>query len=356
MKYFARTIVGLIALLCLSPCLIADPFTFTLIGRSGLPFVSINNNGVVAYSTGSNIMVGDGAPSTTLMDTGGWFSHFGPTAINDAGVIAFAASLDGGVSGIFATNGTDLPTAQGLPDINNSGTVPFAIIAPLTTDIYTYNPNSGGLGPRIETTGTAQFNSLADPAINDAGQVAFVGTTGTSWTRDVFIGDGTATTRLTSGQFGSISYPSVNNSGTVAFSGQFLGGGTGIFTAGSGGVATVAQEDSSYHGFGVASINNLGWVAYMGSLYAGGNGIFVWNGTETTRVIGTSDLLFDSTVINAYMYPHSLNDSGQIAMLLTTTNGGSWVVRADPAPIPEPSTLTLLGIGLVGLLALRQRR
>lgn len=45
---------------------------------------------------------------TKVADTSGGFSGLGAPVINDAGIVAFYATLDAGGSGIFTSNGTTI--------------------------------------------------------------------------------------------------------------------------------------------------------------------------------------------------------------------------------------------------------
>jgi len=80
-----------------------SPTTITLGNLSVFGSGSINDEGKVVFiSSTGEIFTGDGGPLTLIADISGDFSGFGfhPT-INNLGMVAFAAGLDNGVSGIY---------------------------------------------------------------------------------------------------------------------------------------------------------------------------------------------------------------------------------------------------------------
>jgi hypothetical protein len=171
----------------------------------------------------------------------------------------------------------------------------------------------------------------------------------------IFTGSGGPTTTLydTNGPFSSVAFPSLNDAGTVAFQASLDAGGFGIFTGSGGPTTTIATNVGPFSGFSPPSLNNAGTVAFDATLEAGGRGIFTGPDPVDDRVIGTGDPLFGSTVTGVFVGPEGLNDSGQLAFRATLADGRQVIVRADP--VPEPSGVLLLGLGMLGLLGYARR-
>ena len=293
----------------------------------------INDNGTVVFvsndgSAGQGVVTGSGGATTTLYHTLGAFNNLtGNPAINNVGTSAFYGSRDSGGVGIFSGNGgphstiVDNDTVDGgvfdvnirrSPDINNDGTVVF-------------NALLDGGGERI-STGIG------------AGTITIVDTN-----TDPFSSLGDA--------------PSINDAGTVAFQGLHNTLGQGIFTD-TGGLTTIADSEGAFSFFGESpSINNNGLVAFRAGLDVGGQGIFTGSDPIADLVIKTGDALFGSTLVGLNFGHHGLNDSGQIAFryFLADSTHGIAIASAVPA-VPEPTTIVLLGIGLVGLAGAEVRR
>ncbi|MEW5859613.1 MAG: choice-of-anchor tandem repeat NxxGxxAF-containing protein [Cyanobacteriota bacterium] len=171
------------------------------LGRSAVESNSLNNQGIVAFRRGlsgggSGIFTGNGTTTTTIADTSGIFSNFGPASINDAGTVAFNADLDAGGEGIFTGNGTTTTTIAdtsgifsnfGAASINDAGIVAFlAGLDAGGTGIFT---GSNPLTDKVIGTGDTLFGSTVKSlgffreGLNNPGQLAFFaslanGTTG----------------------------------------------------------------------------------------------------------------------------------------------------------------------------------
>ena len=161
------------------------------------------SNGTDSLSTYSNGVV------TTVVDNSGPFSSFGDLyldnpSLNDAGTVAFGASLDAGGSGIFTKNNGVISTIADTtgpfarfnfnPSINNSGDVAF--LASLDADIRGEGIFTGAdpIADKVIATGDSLFGSTVTnleffgEGLNDVGQIAFFaslanGTTG------IFVGN-----------------------------------------------------------------------------------------------------------------------------------------------------------------------
>lgn len=383
-----------------APASAAVTYDFTLIADTTGPFsglgqfVSINDAGTVAFTAGLaaggvGFFTGAGGPITTIADSSGPISTFtgGVAVINDAGTVAFFATLDTGVRGIFAGDGGPLTTiadASGAfgtgfgftPSINNSGVVAFsATLDAGGQGIFTGDGSSITLIATVP--GPVLLGPLlSDPAINDAGTVAFLARHGASCppscSFSILTGDGgpLATIASTTSGFTILgSPPATNNQGTVAFRGSNPLG--GIFTGSGGPIATVADSSGPLNivlANHRVAINDLGEVAFLANLDAGGDCILTGPDPVDDRVICQGDALLGSTVGhptfpflttgNLGFFRDGLNDSGELAFWARLTDGREVVVRATPeteAAVPAPGTLAMLAAALPIVWLARRR-
>jgi hypothetical protein len=189
-----------------SQILTASGGAFSVIADTGGLFggVSINNRGTVAFvatnpiSAGSGLFTGNGGPLTTIVATNlSPFFQIGGISLNDRGTVAFEGffSQAGGIGiGIFTGNGGPITTIADTsgpfsnffsPSINNAGEVAFQA-----------SLNAGGAGiftgpdpvsDKVIALGDALFGSTVRAiefgggrSLNDAGQIVF----------DAFLADG----------------------------------------------------------------------------------------------------------------------------------------------------------------------
>ncbi len=284
---------------------------------------SINDSGVVAFtgsgSAGTGIFAGSGGAVTTIAVGGGMFAGIpvgfgGTTSINNAGFVGFEGDLAAGGSGIFASNGTT------------------------TTNIALTDSTYRGFGsyPSINQSGTVAFEA----GLNPLGAGIFTGSGGAIKT----IAD-------TSGPIAQPYNASINSSGTVAFKAGLTSGDSAILTGNGGLLQTVASTSGGkFSNFGDPAINGMGQVAFFANLASGGSGIYIGPDPTTDKVIAVGDSLFGSTVNDLYFWRTGLNDEDQIAFYYSLSDGVQGIALTSLASVPEPSSVTLLAIGVIGLV------
>jgi hypothetical protein len=333
---------------------------------------AINDRGVVTFAadlkTGERgIFTGAGGRITTIADTSGSFSSFpsfifgARPSINDAGRVAFVATLDAGGVGVFVGNGgptvpaTDSSgpfEAFGISTgINNDGAVAFRALFEGGEGIFAA---SGDVVTTIADNG-GPFDSLDSVSINDAGTVAFKGFLDTGGA-GIFSGSGGQITPIadSSGPFDPFLFsdPSINSQGTVAFSGGPDSFTTGVFAGDGGALAVLVGANGPLSFFGQPSINDSGAVAF--EAFFDGRGIYLGPDPLADKVVAFGDPLLGSTVFDVRLSSSGLNNSGQIAFYAELADGTQGIFRATP--VPEPGGTLLLGSVLAGLLAWRARR
>jgi hypothetical protein len=240
-------------------------YSFTNIGDTNGSFaiidsrISLNSGGSVAFfatldSGISGVFAGSGGPITTFADSTGEFDSFaddfsvtGP-AINDSGIVAFHAALDAGGHGIYTRSGG---------------------IGPITTVADTAGPFSAFSAPSINASGTVVFGAGLDAG----GYRIMANTAGSA----VTVADRPSQFTNLSG-----STPSINTSGVIAFVAYPDGGGDGVFTGDSSGTSPVPFELSNgpLNTFSPPTLNSAGTVAFFATIDAGGNangGVFTRN-------------------------------------------------------------------------------
>lgn len=291
--------------------------------------LSLNNNGFVAFRegvSGGAVFSSNGTTKYTIAaDTynGGLFPYISRTAlsINDTGTVAFSArQLGDSLSHVFVGDGLGAPIKLNdrngvVPTINSASTVAYRY----------YDPGSNYYS--IEIQKETQLYSLPDvnaahlPDINDFGEAAFFGSV--NGAIKVVVWDGESSPTFIDGSL----YEHLS-----------LG-----FTY-DGGAPDCA-------------INNQGLVAFGASttsMNPYNQGIFTGPDPVADKVIQAGDLLDGVAIENLGFSRNGLNNLGQIAFSAYMNDGttGVWVAT----PVPEPSTLILLAIGAIGLLAYVWRR
>jgi hypothetical protein len=332
-----------------------------------------------------------------IVDQTGAFTNFGGApVINDAGDVAFEATLDDGTVGIFSgpDPGTDtiaddsgvFDTPIDLPSINAEGTVAFrAWLDPDDEHIFGLRGIFNGDDPDFDTVadeddplfaaglnspsiaddGTVAFDAIdnfgnfavytvtsagtrttvADNAgpltgtifaasINDSGTtVAFYADFGTGG--GIFTGDDLPDDLVadSSGPYFQFDIPAVNDADTVIFRATLDSGGSGIFSGPSSTADRIVGTGGPYAGFSAYSINDEGMVVFAAELDAGGLGIFTGTDPVAHKVIRTDDPLFGSTVSFVALSRENLNDNGEVAFLYELANGRSGVAIAAPGSL-----------------------
>lgn len=293
---------------------------------------SLNNDGTVAFSTASAILIGDGGPLETVAETGGEFSSFGRPSIGDGDQVAFRA-VRNGTRVILRRNGATLTTIAGPGieppfsefygvSIDNSGRVAF--LGDLGSQrIGIFTGNGGALTQIAVSSDSLRIprNGIT-PVIDDRGKVVFKASVpGRGF--GIFTGNGTS---LADGFTDVLDPPSVSDStGIVAFRGNYkqIIKHDGAFTI----VADPSRDDFSNVSW--ASVNDEGVVAFWGSS-AGGPGIFTGPDPEKDKVIAAGDALFGSTVSLVAFGWEGLNNAGQVAFYARLADGTVGIYRADP--------------------------
>jgi hypothetical protein len=209
-------------------------------------------------------------------------------------------------------------------------------------------PASGASGPiavihRVVRTGDpapdgGTFTELADPALNDRGDIAFAAQTSAQEAAQALYlrRDGRLTTLVavgrrvpTGGTFYTLGDVVLNNRGTVTFLGRTTGGDArlGIYAARDGMVLTVAvtgqlaPSGGVYTDFANPTINDHDVIAFVGRT----------NGTGTEGIYTTSEGTTATAVMGGWPAPSgglfqffldgspALNNRGQIAFIAATT-------------------------------------
>lgn len=212
----------------------------------------------------------------------GRLAQFGPyvPSINNRGVVAFAADLSDGGSGVYAGDGGDLIT------------------------VVEVGPGAGGGG------GGAFERVTSHPDLNDAGDTCFYAQLAGGGV-GVFAIRGGELVRV-SGHAGPLG-PSMNEAGVVAYRGV-VGEVGGVYArllgVGAGGVVseTIAETGAKYRAFhAIPAVNARGEVVFRAELVDGTHAFCVWRQGVGTRVVADTTREFASLAFFACP-----NDRGDI--------------------------------------------
>lgn len=221
------------------------------------------------------------------------FLGFHSFAVSPDGIVAYSAY--GSADGIYWSDGALLPTSAPYP----SDAVRHFIA-----------PGTGYESVRI----------------NRSHQVAIAGD---AIRRGDTFGGPVVTLADMTGMFQSFTNAALSDNGSVTFSAALKSGGSGIFSATTGGVSTLIPASANFTSFSAISVNNGGQFAFQAAL-PGGAGIYTGASPAQNKVIATGDALDGKTVSALTFGVEGLNDRGQISFHTAFTDGSEAIYLASP--------------------------
>jgi hypothetical protein len=330
---------------------------------------------------------------TAIATHEGRFVDFAPyvASINDAGTVAFQATLADGHSGVFTGDGqaitdvavTALPTCPARlfcshPDINQAGLLTVYARLPSGDAVLLLHPGGevtvvgvqdglasvGPLGPAMNDHGDAAIRGTtpsgrAGVAVWRGGQLHIVAETGASFCgfeglpvinlrgqlafRAALPGGGHGVFLYAEGRCEAIArtgdafeeiarFPALNDQGTVAFAATPTGGPPGVFMASPDGVECVVDARAGFESFRGVLINNAGPVVFYATPTGGQLGVYAGPDPARHRLLGLGDTLFGARVTDFALNPVSVNERGQLAIRVALDDGRQFILRGDPAP------------------------
>jgi hypothetical protein len=333
--------------------------------------------------------------ATLIATTGERLTRFAPyvASVNDAGTVAFQATLRDGGSGVFTGNGGALAhvsetallaAVTSHPDLNDAGETTFyADLASGGQGVFLLSEGElrtiadtragfasiGPLGPTMNQTGTVAFRANPTPSISgifagDGSATATVADTRRHWT--IFHGlpvidargvvvfradrkDGVAgiyawdagsirTVAETGDLFSTLGhFPSLNNQGAVAFAATQDDGRSGVFVADGEHIRPIIDTSSAFGSFRGALLTDAGDVVLIATPRGGRLGIFAGPDPVADRILCLGDPLLGSNVVDLASNPVSVNAVGQVAIRAALADGRELILRADTAPASASS-------------------
>lgn len=344
---------------------------------------------------------------TPIADTQGGLPYqnlSGFPAMNSSGRIAFRARLTGGVEGMFSRLGSggvdtladssEFNFGFGInPSINSLNTVLFVGLKQEQNGIVeTFLRGQGASATKLVSSSDNLFQ-FCGTQINIEGTAAFRAKRGDG--RQVILAQGQGplngvvrTIAVEGAEFSSLGCgPSIGFDGTVAFTATRANGRRAILTrAKNGQLTVVAENTSTFAGFGELALNQQGGIAFQAPLQGGGLALFrIRNGALTRvanynvpgaggpagfsvnesglvayeysfgangssvhlgpnsvfgRLIGTGSVLFGRTVAFAHIHRDALNSTGQIAVWIVFTDRSEMIARGDPVNVLDSIVAT----------------
>ena len=278
--------------------------------------------------------LGDGSPGSLVINDAGAIAV---NYVSGAGAVIARINVDGSFSVLARADQLGVEPYLELPttiSMNGAGQV-AALVTNLDSTSSIVRFDDGG--PVEIARSSAALFTFSSPTVNDAGVVAFKARASAVGSVHVYSGSGGPLTDEGAADPcpGFSSYPPVVNNDGLVLSDC---GVPPLFTArgGSINVLLTGSEDPIFahlaSGYG---LNNRGRTAFVTG--PGGPspeaGLFTGNDPLSNKVVRTGDVVFGLTVADIRMGHRSINDAGQITLLLQVGGGDtatSHVVLATP--------------------------